>query len=75
MGCRKSLLRCDCWSNPTKPVKETTKVKGKDGRERTVTRNSKTVTVDARGIEWCARCRCRVMNGTCSNVTCSTRKT
>ncbi len=74
MQCRKSLLSCECHSNPTKPVKETVKIRDKRGRERTVTRNSKSVTVDGRGIEWCTSCRCRVMGGQCSNVTCSTRK-
>lgn len=75
MQCRKSLLRCACHSNPTKPVREKAKVTDKNGRTRTVTRNSKTVSVDGRGIEWCTKCSCRVLNNQCTNATCSTRRT
>lgn len=67
--CRKTP--CDCRTNKLKPVRETVRV-SKAGNP--VTRQSKTVGVDSRGVEWCAVCSCRVMNGQCSNVTCSTRR-
>lgn len=74
LGCKKSLLRCSCHSKELKPVREKAKVTDSRGRTRTVTRNSKTVQVDARGIEWCTTCSCRVWQGTCTNATCSTRR-
>lgn len=72
--CRKSKFDCKCYSNTVKPIREKAKVTDSRGRERTVTRNSKTVGVDGRGIEWCSKCSCRVTNGRCSNATCSTRR-
>lgn len=36
-------------------------------------RKTGTVT-DRNGIEWCVPCGCRVINGRCTNVTCSTRR-
>lgn len=67
--CRKAP--CDCRTNKVKPIRETVRI-AKSGNP--VTRNSKTVGVDSRGVEWCSKCSCRVRNGTCSNVTCSTRR-
>lgn len=38
-------------------------------------KNKKTgTTTDRNGIEWCGACSSRVMNGRCTNTTCSTRK-
>lgn len=71
--CRKPQMTCVCYANKRTPVKEKAKVTDSRGRTRTVTRNSN-VGVDARGIEWCAKCSCRVNNGRCSNATCSTHK-
>lgn len=70
--CRKR--RCTCRDNPTQPVRETVKITDKRGRDRTVTRKSRTVQVDARGIEWCTACKSRVLNDQCTNVTCRTRQ-
>lgn len=74
LGCKKSLLRCSCWTKDTKPIREKAKVTDRNGRARTVTRNSKTARVDARGNEWCTACSCLVTDGVCANVTCSTRR-
>lgn len=74
MHCKKSLLACGgrCWDKSGEPEKAKTKVKGKDGRTRTVTK--KTGNTIKNGFTWCGSCSCRVNNGTCSNVTCSTRR-
>ncbi len=59
IACRKSLLKCGCWSTTeTKTARP-----GKRGKN--TTRN---------GIEWCGRRSCRVLNNRCSNVQCSTRQ-
>ena len=72
MGCNKSLFRCRCHSGGGTPEKEQVKVKGKDGRTRSVTRNTGN-TVNG-GVTWCGRCSCRVLNGRCTNVTCSSHR-
>lgn len=72
MVCRKSLLRCNCHARPTTAEKAKTQVKGRDGRTRTVTRNTGN-RVDGNGRAWC-KCGCLVRGGQCSNITCSTRK-
>ena len=73
MHCRKPLLRCGgrCWDTEGEPEKEKARVKGKDGRTRTVTRN--TGRMLRRGVLWCS-CGCRVIDDRCTNVTCSTRR-
>jgi hypothetical protein len=69
----KKAAGCRCGEQKQKPVKEKVVVTDKNDKKRTVTRNSK-VTVDAKGFNWCAECKCRVINGSCTNITCSTRK-
>jgi hypothetical protein len=71
--CRKPQLVCKCYANKVTPLKEKAKIKDSRGHTRTVTRNSN-VGVDARGINWCGTCSCRVINGRCSNRTCSTNR-
>lgn len=38
------------------------------------TRRKTGFTKDANGIDWCNACKCRGINGRCTNYTCSTRK-
>lgn len=38
------------------------------------TRRKTGFTKDANGIDWCNVCRCRGIDGKCTNYTCSTRK-
>lgn len=73
-GCGKSKLACTCNTNSRRPIKEKVKVTNSRGHQQTVTRNSKTATVDARGNNWCSACSCLISGGRCSNVTCSTRR-
>ena len=60
MLCRKSLFRCKC-NSPDTPGK----VKKEKG----------TGNITRGGIVWCGSCQCRVINGTCTNKTCSTHST
>lgn len=57
MVCRKSLLRCNCWSGGTEKKKPAA--------------GSKVRNVVKNGIEWCGKCSCRVINGRCTNAQCS----
>ena len=57
--CRKSLFRCECNSGGS----TSEKVKGK--------RTGNTVRSDGRVV---CPCGCYVVNGTCTNFTCSTRR-
>lgn len=59
MVCRKSLLRCDCWTSGTE------KTKPAKGRTQNRVKN---------GIEWCGKCSCRVIDGRCTNAQCSQNK-
>ena len=56
MVCRKSLLRCNCHN-------------GSDSTPTSRRRQENTTT--AKGVTWCGRCNCRVMNGKCTNARCS----
>lgn len=70
--CKKSLLSCaGHYADRGTAEKARVQVTDSRGKTRTVTKNTGN-TVRA-GITWCGTCSCRVMNGTCSNVTCSTR--
>lgn len=70
--CKKSLLACPGHTRGKgTPVKEKVKVEDKNGRPRTVTRN--TGQTERGGITWCS-CSCRVINGRCTNATCSTNR-
>ena len=69
--CKKSLLACPGHRDGGVKEKEKVKVEGKDGRTRTVTRNTGNVIRD--GITWCA-CGCRRINDRCTNAGCSTNQ-
>jgi hypothetical protein len=71
--CRKRYGTCAHTATKTTAVKAKVQVTDKNGKKRTVTKNTG-VNVDARGIQWCGTCNCRVMNNQCTNITCSTRK-
>jgi hypothetical protein len=69
MLCRKSLFRCRCYESGGIAEKTTAQVKDKNGRTRTVTRN--TGNTVRNGNTWCGTCSCRVLDGRCTNVQCS----
>jgi hypothetical protein len=73
--CHKRWNECQhtAVSYKYKPVKEKKVITDKNDHKRTVTVNAG-YTVDDRGINWCSKCSCRVMNGRCTNVTCSSRR-
>jgi hypothetical protein len=60
LGCRKKLTLCECNERAMQPTR------AKKGQVKN--------KVDTKGNEWCGKCSCRVNNGICSNVTCSSRK-
>lgn len=71
--CRKPGLRCGCWDKPAQA--ETQKVTVKSPKTgRTSTKTVKTGNTTRNGFTYCGKCTCRVNNGKCSNVTCSTNK-
>lgn len=63
MWCRKSLLKCNCYSDNSGTAKKRSTGGGRPVRD-TVRGNT----------QWCGACSCRVMNGRCTNVQCSTNK-
>lgn len=68
--CKKSLLTCPGhYATTGEKIKEKVKVEGKDGRTRTVTRNTGHTVRD--GIVWCGICSCRRINDRCTNAGCS----
>lgn len=69
--CKKSLLACDGHRDGGVKEKEKVRVEGKDGRTRTVTRNTGNTIRD--GIVWCA-CGNRRIDDRCMNATCSSNR-
>lgn len=70
--CRKSLLACPGHTRAKGTAeKAKVQVQDKNGRTRTVTKNTGNTIRD--GITWCG-CGCRVISGRCTNATCSTNK-
>lgn len=70
--CKKSLLACPGhYADKGTPEKTKVKIEDKNGRTRTVTKN--TGNTIRNGITWCA-CGCRRVGGRCTNFTCSTNR-
>lgn len=69
----RKYLPCHKCVSEQKKVKTTKTITNKTGREQTVTVNTGTFTNKTAGVEWCGKCSNRVINGTCTNYTCSTR--